>query len=119
MPNNDVDTPIVVSGRAASVDDQQQTISVTALMSPNNPIMDNGLNAYFALGLVSSRASRRVFIDQQEERELALSDNSLTAYLAAGIVYPTKRLRFYAVAEIQDELWLSIGARWHITKAAK
>lgn len=114
--DNNVDTPIVVSGRVASVDQEQQTVSASVLFSPNEPIMDNGLNAYVALGLVSTRSSRRVQVDRQEEFRLRRTDNSINGYLAAGLVYPVNRLRFYAVAEIQEQVSLSLGLRWNITK---
>ena len=113
---NNVDTPIVVSGRVASVDHEQQTVSASVLFSPNESIIDNGLNAYVSLGFVSVRSSRRVIVDRQEELRLRRTDNSVNGYLAAGLVYPVNRLRFYAVAEIQEQISLSLGLRWNITK---
>lgn len=114
--DNNIDTPIVVSGQATSVDHEQQTVTASVLLSPNAPIRDNGLNAYVALGLVNVRSNRRVNVDRQEELRLRRTDNSVNGYLAAGLVYPVNRLRFYAVAEIQEQLSLSLGLRWNITK---
>jgi hypothetical protein len=113
--DNNVDTPIVVSGRIANVDHELQTLSAGVLISPKNPIMDNGLNAYVALALVNNRSRRRVLVDQQEELRLAKADDSINGYFAAGIVYPTNRLRFYGVLEVQEEVSISLGVRWHIT----
>lgn len=117
--DNNVDTLIAVSGRIASVDQGQQTISASVLFSPTDPIMANGLNAYVAAGLVNTRSRRHVYVDQQEESRLARADTSLNGYFAAGLVYPVNRLRFYAVAEIQEEISLSLGLRWNITKTAQ
>jgi len=116
---NNVDTPIVVSGRVASVDQDKRQVSAKALFSPTDPISAKGLNAYVALGLVSTRSSRAVFVDQQEEARLARSDSYVNAYLAAGVVYPMNRFRLYAVAEVQEEVSLSMGIRWHFTKTTK
>jgi hypothetical protein len=117
--DNNVDTPIVVSGRVASVDQAHQSVSARVLFSRADPIMNNGLNAYVALGIIGTRSRRHIYVDQQEEPRLARSDDSISGYLAAGLVYPINRLRFYAAVEIQEEFALSVGLRWNITKTAQ
>jgi hypothetical protein len=109
----------VVSSRIASVEQEHQSVSASVLFSSTDPIMNNGLNAYVALGLMGTRSRRHVYVDRQEEPRLARFEDLIKGYFAAGLVYPVNRLRFYAVAEIQEDISLSVGVRWSITKTAQ
>ena len=113
---NTVDTLISVGGRQASVDYNQRSVFATLLFSPKQPLLDNGLNSYAAVGIGSQRTRRIVFADRQTVDQLAQDDSTVQGYIAAGVVYPYRDMRFYAVAEFQEEASLSIGMRWNRNK---
>jgi len=113
---NSVESLLSVRGRQATVDTERRNVSARVLFSPLKPIHENGLNGYLAFGIASSRTRQEVLVDQQTEPALGEQDSTMEGYIATGIVYPLGRLRFYAVAEFQQEVSINAGIRWYVSK---
>lgn len=109
---------IVVSGFQASARVKRKAFSVSVLISPKAPLLDNGTNGYLSIGLTHNRSHTTVLVDDQPTPALSRKDENVDPYLAAGIVYPFGRFSLYGVIDYEQEVSLAVGLRLQVSRTA-
>jgi hypothetical protein len=113
------DSTIAVAAQQADLDYSQRSTSLAWIASPSQPPFANGANYYLALGASYHRIRDTLRVDGTIEPLLSEADEILSPYAGAGIVVPWYRLRLFAAVEYEEDIALSVGVRFNLSRDAK